>query len=82
MFNPSALLSDDNKMRAADLLDLQAGAGPAKRYWDKTHYATFEDQLAALRQSTTVYIGNLSYYTSEQHVYEMARQVGPIKRVS
>ena len=74
--------SGTSNVRAANLFDLLSTSGAPKRYWDKANYPTYEDQLAALSASTTVYIGNLSYYTSEQHVYEMARQVGPIKKVS
>jgi len=67
---------------AAELLDLQAGVAPPRKYWDKANYASFDEQQAACAVSTTVYVGNLSYYTSEQLVYELARQAGPIKKVS
>jgi nuclear cap-binding protein subunit 2 len=73
------------KMSAAQLFDLAIAAQTrlnARKYWDKTNFPTYEDQLAALKESSTVYIGNLSYYTSEQLVYELSRQAGPIKRVS
>ena len=69
-------------MRTAELFDLQANAAPQRKYWDKTNFVSYEDQQLALAESTTVYVGNLSYYTSEQHVYELARQAGPIKKVS
>jgi len=70
-------------MRAADLFALASTVESSmqRRYWDKANYGSYEEQQQALAVSSTIYVGNLSYYTSEQHVYELARQAGPIKKV-
>jgi len=39
------------------------------------------DQERLLSQSTTLYIGNLSYFTSEEQVWELFRRTGDIRRV-
>src|SRR3569833_3015660 len=35
----------------------------------------------ALDNSTTIYIGNLSFYTSEEQIYELFQKCGEIKRI-
>lgn len=40
-----------------------------------------EEQLARLQTSTTVYIGNLSFFTTEEQIYEAASRCGEIKRL-
>ncbi|KAK6031153.1 hypothetical protein OSTOST_02700 [Ostertagia ostertagi] len=35
----------------------------------------------ALRRSTTVYVGNLSFYTSEDQLYELFMRAGDVRRV-
>jgi nuclear cap-binding protein subunit 2 len=37
--------------------------------------------LAALEKSTTLYVGNLSFYTSEEQIYELFSSVGSVKRI-
>jgi len=37
--------------------------------------------LEKAQVSSTVYIGNLSFYTTEEQVYELLRKAGPIARV-
>ncbi|KAH9246829.1 hypothetical protein BASA81_015607 [Batrachochytrium salamandrivorans] len=64
-----------------DLLLLQADAQAPRKYWDKVNYSSFEDQQLALETSTTCYVGNLSYHTREEFIYELAREAGPIKRI-
>eukprot|EP01031_Cornospumella_fuschlensis_P016992 gene16992-20776_t len=49
--------------------------------WDRRNYQNFDDQLAALKKSRTVYVGNLSFYSSEQQIYETFNAVGPVKRL-
>ena len=50
-------------------------------YWDRSNFATIEDQLAAVGDSNTVYIGNLTFYTTEMKLTNIFKSVGPIKRV-
>ena len=52
-----------------------------KIYVDRQFFASYEDQVKALQESTTVYIGNLSFYTTEAQIYELCSRVGPVKRV-
>ncbi|KAK5978636.1 Nuclear cap-binding protein subunit 2, partial [Trichostrongylus colubriformis] len=40
-----------------------------------------EDRVEALRTSTTVYVGNLSYNVTEDQLYELFGRVGETKRV-
>lgn len=39
------------------------------------------EQERALLQSTTLYIGNLSYYTTEEQVHELFGRAGDVKRI-
>ena len=51
------------------------------RCWDRKYYNTFQDQLKVLKTSKTVYVGNLSFFTTEQQIHEAFSVVGPIKRI-
>ncbi|KIH57658.1 hypothetical protein ANCDUO_12145 [Ancylostoma duodenale] len=42
---------------------------------------SLKEQDLALRTSTTLYIGNLSFYTSEDQLYELFNRAGEVKRV-
>lgn len=48
---------------------------------DRNYYHTIEDQLEALKDSRTLYVGNLSFYTTETQILETFSLVGPVKRV-
>ena len=39
------------------------------------------DQEKLLRMSTTLYVGNLSFYTTEEQLYELFSKCGDIKRI-
>jgi len=39
------------------------------------------EQESRLLASTTLYIGNMSYYTTEEQVYELFSRAGDIKRI-
>lgn len=49
--------------------------------WDRKYYNNFEDQLKALKNSRTIYVGNLSFFTTESQILETFSVVGPVKRV-
>ena len=34
-----------------------------------------------MRQSTTLYVGNMSFYTTEEQIYELFGMCGEVKRV-
>ena len=40
-----------------------------------------EEYQAKLNDSTTLYVGNLSFYTSEDQIYELFSMCGEVKRV-
>ncbi|XP_022762515.1 nuclear cap-binding protein subunit 2-like [Durio zibethinus] len=56
---------------------------PAKlsAYRDRRFNGTQEDFEQALLTSTTVYIGNMSFYTTEEQVYELFSRAGEIKKI-
>jgi len=55
--------------------------GPQKVVWDRKTYSTFEDNLAALKGSKTVYVGNLTFYTTELQIEEVFSTVGPVRQI-
>lgn len=54
---------------------------PQRVYWDRRYYMSFEDQLEALKGATTLYVGNLSFYTTEMQIHETFSRIGPVKRI-
>ncbi|RWR86502.1 Nuclear cap-binding protein subunit 2 [Cinnamomum micranthum f. kanehirae] len=50
-------------------------------YRDRRFPGTQDDFEYALQASTTVYIGNLSFYTTEEQVYELFSRAGEIKKI-
>ncbi|KAK8655292.1 hypothetical protein V6N13_107875 [Hibiscus sabdariffa] len=56
---------------------------PAKlsAYRDRRFNGTQEEFEQALLNSTTVYIGNMSFYTTEEQVYELFSRAGEIKKI-
>ena len=52
-----------------------------KVYLDKEAFASVEDQLEAVKTATTVYVGNLSFYTTEAMIHELFGSVGPVKQI-
>ena len=52
-----------------------------KIYMDRQFFSKFEDQVAALRGSKIVYVGNLSFYTSEAQIIASFQRAGPVRRV-
>lgn len=50
-------------------------------YKDNRSRLSLAEQHANLAKSATVYVGNLSFYTSEEQIYELFSKVGDIKRI-
>lgn len=50
-------------------------------YRDRRFTGTQEDFEQALLSSTTVYVGNMSFYTTEEQVYELFSRAGEIKKI-
>lgn len=50
-------------------------------YFDRQQFRSFEDQLVAVRNAKTVYVGNLSVFTTESQIHETFSRAGAVKRV-
>ncbi|KAF7489333.1 Nuclear cap-binding protein subunit 2 [Sarcoptes scabiei] len=50
-------------------------------YRDTRFQGSKDEQEEKLRHSTTLYVGNLSFYTTEEQIYELFGRCGDIKRV-
>jgi len=50
-------------------------------YRDNKSGLTLEEQHALLRKSATLYVGNLSFYTTEQQIYALFSRTGTIRRI-
>jgi nuclear cap-binding protein subunit 2 len=48
---------------------------------DRKNYISGEEQIEALKKSSTVYVGNLSFFSKEIQIYETFGRIGPIKRL-
>jgi len=51
------------------------------QYRDQRYQGSMREQESRLLASTTLYIGNMSYYTTEEQVYELFSRAGDIKRI-
>mmetsp|Transcript_5648 Transcript_5648/g.8770 ORF Transcript_5648/g.8770 Transcript_5648/m.8770 type:complete len:238 (-) Transcript_5648:1156-1869(-) len=64
------------------MASLLAEVRPKPRvYLDRTQYPDIESQNAAAATSTTVYIGGLSYYTTEEQIYTLMSKCGLVDRI-
>lgn len=50
-------------------------------YRDRRFPGNQEEFEEALKNSTTVYVGNMSFYTTEEQIYELFSRVGEIKKI-
>ncbi|XP_008809996.1 nuclear cap-binding protein subunit 2 [Phoenix dactylifera] len=50
-------------------------------YRDRRFPGSQEEYEHALQTSTTVYLGNLSFYTTEEQIYELFSRAGEIKKI-
>ncbi|XP_028824966.1 nuclear cap-binding protein subunit 2 isoform X2 [Denticeps clupeoides] len=51
------------------------------QYRDQHFKGNRVDQEKLLKQSCTLYVGNLSFYTTEEQVYELFSKSGDVKRI-
>mmetsp|Transcript_34669 Transcript_34669/g.62449 ORF Transcript_34669/g.62449 Transcript_34669/m.62449 type:complete len:235 (-) Transcript_34669:101-805(-) len=54
---------------------------PTPKYVDRRYEGGQDKYFEALASSSTVYVGNLSYFTQETQILDVFGRVGPIKRV-
>lgn len=50
-------------------------------YFDRSFRGTREEFFKEISESTSLYIGNLSFYTTEEQIYELFSKCGEIKRI-
>lgn len=62
----ASLFKDPNKLSA---------------YRDRRFPGSQEDFEHALQTSTTIYVGNMSFYTTEEQVYELFSRAGELKKI-
>ena len=55
--------------------------GAPSSYRDRSYPGTDEEFREDMAKSTTLYVGNLSFYTSEEQIHALFSKCGPIKRV-
>jgi nuclear cap-binding protein subunit 2 len=61
---------------------LYAHRKPEKHmYWDRKQFTTRQEQVEALEAATTVYVGNMSFFTTEAQLYELFGAAGRVRRV-
>lgn len=54
---------------------------PENTYYDRKSYNNVEEYTAALESSTTVYVGNLSFYTSQDSIRELFSFAGKVSNI-
>lgn len=57
------------------------GAITVSAYRDQKFKGTKTEQDRLLSHSTTLYIGNLSFYTTEEQIHELFGRAGDVKRI-
>ncbi|CAD5110976.1 DgyrCDS328 [Dimorphilus gyrociliatus] len=51
------------------------------QYRDQHFKGSRQDQDRLLNQTTTLYVGNLSFYTTEEQIHELFSRCGDVKRI-
>ena len=54
---------------------------PKSKYYDRSSYASQEEYDKKLLDTCTVYVGNLSFYTSQDSIYELFSRCGEVKDI-
>ena len=60
---------------------LPSGSISLSQYRDQHFSGNSQDQIKALMKSTTLYTGNLSYFTNEEQIHELFTRAGDVKRI-
>ncbi|TPX62888.1 hypothetical protein PhCBS80983_g00161 [Powellomyces hirtus] len=63
------------------MTDLVPTLGAASVYRDRTSQTSSEEYTKQLDKSATLYVGNLSFFTTEEQIYELFAKCGEIKRI-
>lgn len=76
--NPSAERSQRSVWSVGARMTEMLDFGWAERpYWDRKNWSSLESYKEALKISSTLYVGNLSFYTQESQIYALFDQVRP-----
>lgn len=85
---PTAATQRDQKQAMAELYaevveeeERLTRARGQRNYWDRKTFSSYDEQQRAMARSSTLYVGNLSFFTSEAQIYELFSRVGTVKRV-
>ena len=54
---------------------------PISEYKDKSYTGSLEEYVAKLRVTSTVYVGNLAFHTTEEQIHELFSTCGPVGRI-
>ncbi|KAJ6636114.1 Nuclear cap-binding protein subunit 2 [Pseudolycoriella hygida] len=60
---------------------MSSGSVELSSYRDQHFKGSRHDQEQRLRFTTTLYVGNLSFYTTEEQIYELFSRCGDIRRI-
>ena len=53
---------------------------PLTQYKDRAFKGSMDDYLDRLRSSATLYVGNVSFFTSEEQIWSLFAKCGVVKR--
>ena len=67
--------------RAADLQFTENDNVQQRLYWDRSHYDSPASQMKALTNSSTLYVGNLSFTTRVSHIRSHFSQLGRVQTI-
>ena len=82
MINSNSTCTFEHKIiRRNFMAHLFVDLNPSTHYWDKRSGLSRDEWFDRLKKSKTLYVGNLSFYTTEDQVYELFSKVADIKRV-
>ncbi|KAM0684025.1 nuclear cap binding complex subunit [Mitosporidium daphniae] len=51
------------------------------KYKDRYFQGTDDEYHSLMKKTATIYVGNLSFYTTEEQIYEVFSKAGKIKRI-
>lgn len=54
---------------------------PLSQYKDRKFHGTIEEYIECLRQSKTVYVGNIAFHTTEEQIYDLFGRCGDIRKI-
>ena len=77
----AAPLSKPSGASTSLLCTLVEDLGAPSSYRDRSYQGTEEELARDLARTSTLYVGNLSFYTSEEQIHALFSKCGPVKRI-